>query len=134
MVVGAIATALAAPLSGAAATRHVDFVANGGSPLVRPSTLYASPTNGPYATNLVWKRWGEGRATAEGTVYYDTCEPNCSAGYHHTLGEVILTGIHGCSGRLRYSQLRIVYFSAPRYDLRASYDCEGTPTHVNIGA
>lgn len=113
---------------------YVVFLANGGPPLIRPSTLYASPTNGPYAKGLHWEDWGGGRATAEGTVYYNTCEPNCSAGYHSTSGEVILTGIHRCSGQLRYSQLRIVYFPAPEYDLRASYDCRGTAGHVHIGA
>jgi hypothetical protein len=129
----ALAPLAAVPIAASGAAPHVAFAANGGPPLVRPSILFASPTNGPYAKNLTWEGWGEGRASAEGTVYYDTCEPNCSAGYHSTSGEVVLSGIHRCSGGLRYSQLRIVYFPAPQYDLRASYDCRGTATHVRIG-
>lgn len=120
-------------VAGASAALHVVFKANGGPALVRPATLYASPTNGPFAKNLTWKGWGQGRATAEGTVYYDTCQPNCSAGYHSTSGEVVLSGLHRCSGQLRYSLLRIVYFSAPKYNLRATYNCDGTATHVHIG-
>jgi hypothetical protein len=117
----------------AAASRAVTFKANGGPAQVKPVILYASPTNGPYAKNLRWSGWGSSRATATGTAYYDTCEPNCSAGYHSTSGEVILSGVHNCDGHLRYSLLRIVYFPAPEYDLRATYDCGGEATHVHIG-
>jgi len=122
---------LAVPI--AAASRPVTFRANGGPAQVRPATLYASPTNGPFAKRLDWSGWGKPRATATGTTYYDTCEPNCSEGYHSTSGEVILSGIHSCEGHLRYSLLRIIYFPAPEYDLRASYACDGEATHVHIG-
>jgi hypothetical protein len=132
LVLGLLAAAVFAAAS-ASAARHVVFKANGGPAQVRPATIYASPTNGPFAKGLSWSGWGLDRASAEGTVYYDTCEPNCSAGYHSTSGEVILSGVHRCDGQLRYSLLRIVYFPAPEHNLRASYDCAGTATHVNIG-
>lgn len=128
---GLVAAILVAP--SASAARQVFFKANGGPIQVRPTKIYASPTNGPFAEGLSWSSWGLGRATAEGTVYYDTCDPNCSAGYHSTSGEVILSGIHRCGRQLRYSLLRIVYFPAPEHNLRASYDCAGTATHVHIG-
>jgi protocatechuate 3,4-dioxygenase beta subunit len=117
----------------AGAARHIVFKANGGPAQVRPQTIYASPTNGPFAKRLSWAGWGRARASAEGTVYYDTCEPNCSEGYHSTSGEVVLSGVHRCGRQLRYSLLHIVYFRAPQYNLRASYNCNGTPTHVHIG-
>jgi hypothetical protein len=115
------------------AARPIVFKVNAGPAQVKPTTLYASPTNGPFAKRLVWSGWGQDRASAEGTVYYDTCEPNCSAGYHATSGEVVLSGVHRCSGQLHYSLLRIIYFPAPEYDLRATYDCAGIATHVHIG-
>lgn len=117
----------------ASASRHIAFVANGGPAQVRPTVIYASPTNGPYAKGLSWMEWGEVRATAKGTVYYDTCEPNCSAGYHSTSGEVILSGVRRCGSQLRYSLLRMIYFPAPRYNLRATYNCAGVASHVHIG-
>jgi hypothetical protein len=117
----------------AAASRAITFKANGGAAQVKPSTLYASPTNGPFAKRLHWSGWGTNRATATGTTYYDTCEPNCSSGYQSTSGEVILSGVHSCGGHLRYSLLRIVYLPAPEYDLRATYACNGEATHVHIG-
>jgi hypothetical protein len=115
------------------AARHIVFKANGGPVQVRPETIYASPTNGPFAKHLSWSDWGQNRTEAEGTVYYDTCEPDCSEGYHSTPGEVILSGVHRCKQQLRYALLRIVYFPAPQYNLRATYNCNGTPTHVHIG-
>lgn len=117
----------------ASATRHIVFKANGGPAQVRPATIYASPTNGPFAKDLSWSSWGGDRATAEGTVYYDTCEPDCSAGYHSTSGEVILSGVHRCGRQLRYSVLRIIYFPAPQHDFRGSYNCAGAATHIHIG-
>lgn len=118
----------------AGAARHVVFKANGGPTQVRPATIYASPTSGPYAKSLAWSSWGGNRATAEGTVYYDTCEPDCASGYGSTAGEVILSGLHRCGAQLRYSLLRIVYFHASEHNLRATYNCRGDATHVHIGS
>lgn len=132
LAVGLLFVALAVA-SSASATRHIVFEANGGPAQVRPKTIYASPTNGPFAKRLVWSGWGQDRATAEGTVYYDTCEPNCSEGYHSTSGEVILSGVHRSGRQLRYSLLRIIYFPTPQYNLRATYNCNGTPIHIHIG-
>jgi hypothetical protein len=129
-LLGALAL-FAPPIAGA--SRAITFEANGGPAQVKPATLYASPTNGPFAKRLQWSDWGTSRATATGTTYYDTCEPNCSAGYHSTSGEVILSGVHSCDRHLRYSLLRIIYLQAPEYDLRATYDCSGEATHVHIG-
>ena len=130
---GLLAVIATAAVGSATAARRIAFKANGGPSQVKPSTLYASPSNGPYAKRLAWSGWGQSRATAEGTVYYDTCEPDCSSGYVATSGEVILSGVHRCGRGLRYSLLRIVYFPAPERNLKASYACDGSATHVHIG-
>jgi hypothetical protein len=100
----------------------------------RPSTISPAPTAGPYARRLTsWRGWGSQRASAEGTTYYDTCEPNCAEGVGSTSTEAILSGVHRCGGQLRYLRLRFVYFGASEYDLLMTFDCQGRTEHLHIG-
>ncbi len=105
-----------------------------GPALIRPQTLYVSPTNGPYATNLSWSRWSEGRAVGTGTIYYDTCEPDCSRGYGHTKGKVILTGMRDCEGQMQYTIVRLIYQGLPKHDFWGEYGCAGTSPRIHFGA
>jgi hypothetical protein len=101
----------------------------------RPTTISPAPTAGPYAKRLTsWQGWGSQRTSAEGTTYYDTCEPNCAEGVGSTSGEAILSGVHRCGGQLRYLRLRFVYFGAPEHNLLMTFNCQGETEHLHIGS
>lgn len=101
---------------------------------IKPKTLYVSPTNGPYATGLAWSGWGEPRVVATGTTYYDTCEPDCSQGYGHTAGKVVLSEPRDCEGQMQYTIVRLIYKGLPEHDFWGEYGCAGTAPRIHIGA
>ena len=104
-----------------------------GSALVKPSTLYVSPTNGPTGKDLTWSGWGEPRAVASGKMYYDTCEPDCARGYGSTEGRAILSELHDCDGQLQYTVVRFIYDGLPEHDFWGEYGCAGNPPRIHIG-
>lgn len=101
---------------------------------IKPKTLYVSPTNGPYATDLTWPEWGSDRVVGAGTTYYDTCEPDCSQGYGHTAGKVILSEPRDCEGQMQYTIVRLIYEGLPEHDFWGEYGCAGTAPRIHIGA
>jgi hypothetical protein len=119
-----------------ARARHVSFRdENLSRAEARPVTISPAPTAGPYARRLTrWRGWGSQRASAEGTIYYDTCEPNCAEGVGSIRGEAILSGVHLCGGQLRYLRLRFVYFGAPGHDLLMTFNCQGETEYLHIGS
>jgi hypothetical protein len=123
-------------IGAAGKARHVFFQdENLSRAEARPATISPAPTAGPYAKRLTsWQGWGLQRASAEGTTYYDTCEPNCAEGAGSTKGEAILSGVHRCGSQLRYLRLRFVYFGAPEHNLSMTLDCKGETEHLNIGS
>lgn len=105
-----------------------------GSAQIAPKTLFVSPTNGPYGKDLRWSNWGEDRALATGTTYYDTCEPDCSQGYGHTNGKVVLSELRDCEGQMQYTIIRLIYEGLPEHDFWGEYGCAGTFPRIHIGA
>jgi hypothetical protein len=104
-------------------------------PEARPATISPAPTAGPYAKRLTsWQGWGSQRASAEGTTYYDTCEPDCAEGVGSTSGEAILSSVHRCGGQLRYLRLRFVYFDGSEHNLLMTFNCRGETEHLHIGS
>ncbi len=86
------------------------------------------PLNGdpPVARNLRhWRKWGKPMTTARGVLLYNTCRPACVVGYHRAQGETVLSRIRRCSGDLRYTAVRFLYFRHPRYNIEFVYDCSG---------
>jgi hypothetical protein len=101
---------------------------------IKPKTLYVSPTNGPYATDLTWSQWGAARVVGTATTYYDTCEPDCSQGYGHTDGKVVLSEPRDCEGQMQYTIVRLIYEGLPEHDFWGEYGCAGTAPRIHIGA
>jgi hypothetical protein len=100
---------------------------------VKPSVLYVSPTNGPAGKDLIWSGWGQARAVGTGTIYYDTCEPDCSRGYGSTSGRAVLSELRVCEGQLQYSVVRLIYYGLPEHDFWGEYGCAGTTPRVHFG-
>jgi hypothetical protein len=123
-------------ISAASKARHVFFQdENLSHSRAQPATISPAPTAGPYARRLTsWQGWGSQRASAEGTTYYDTCEPNCAEGVGSTKGEAILSGVHRCGSQLRYLRLRFVYFGASEHNLAMTFNCQGETEHLHIGS
>jgi hypothetical protein len=116
-----------------AGNTQVPVVKTYGPPLIKPSTLYVSPTNGPAGKALTWTGWGTPRAVATGTIYYDTCEPDCSRGYGSTSGKAVLTELHDCEGQPQYTIVRLFYYGLPEHDFWGEYGCSGNPPRIHIG-
>jgi serine/threonine-protein kinase len=104
-----------------------------GPGMVEPARLFVSPTNGPEGRDLTWSDWGEPRAVANGTIYYDTCEPDCAEGYGSTTGKVVLTHLHKCEGQLQYTVVRLLYDGLPEHDFWGDYGCADYPPRIHIG-
>ncbi|HEY5053729.1 MAG TPA: serine/threonine-protein kinase [Solirubrobacterales bacterium] len=116
-----------------AGNSSIPVVKTYGSALVKPSTLYVSPTNGPTGKNLAWTGWGEPRAVATGKMYYDTCEPDCSRGYGSTDGRAVLSELHDCEGQLQYTVVRFIYDGLPEHNFWGEYGCAGNLPRTHIG-
>ncbi len=104
-----------------------------GAALVRPSTLYVSPTAGPSGENLAWTGWGRAKAVGTGKMVYDTCDPDCSRGYGSTHGRVILSELRDCEGQMQYAVVRLIYDGLPEHNFRGEYDCDGEASQIHFG-
>jgi hypothetical protein len=98
---------------------------------MRPSRLAPEGINPPFAVGLrSWRRWGSASTSAVGTVFYDSCKPDCAAGYHRARGSATLTAIRRCGRRLLYTRLVLVYRGRQRHTVQIATDCAGAITSV----
>jgi len=116
-----------------AGNTEVAVVKTYGPGMVKPSRLYVAPTDGPEGRNLIWSNWGTPRAVATGTIYYDTCEPDCARGYGSTAGKAVLSELHECEGQLQYTVVRLTYEGLPEHNFWGEYGCAGNPPRIHIG-
>ncbi len=117
-----------------AGNSSIPVVKTYGPALVKPTTLYVSPTSGPLGKDLTWSDWGDSRAVATGRIYYDTCEPDCSRGYGSTDGHAVLSELRDCEGQFQYTVVRLIYDGLPEHNFWGEYGCAGSSPRIHIGA
>jgi hypothetical protein len=130
---GTFETAADSLRANCAGNAEVPVVKTYGPGMVKPSRLYVAPTDGPEGRNLSWSDWGAPRAVATGTIYYDTCEPDCARGYGSTAGKAVLSELHECEGQLQYTVVRLIYEGLPEHNFWGEYGCAGNPPRIHIG-
>lgn len=102
---------------------------------VRPSKVLPPLINPPFGKGLRhnWKHWGSKRTSARGLMYYDTCRPDCAAGYHTDSGSVLLNDVRRCHGQRRYRKIHMFFDHHRAYNARFRVDCKGRVTHYASG-
>ena len=107
-----IPAALVAPAASAAATPVVYASGTGGwsHPSVRPAWILVGMGGAPGAHTWYWSAWDKGEpaphATSTGTLWVNSCIPNCAQGkesYHHLV--VTLSAVRTRNGVRYYSQM-----------------------------
>lgn len=79
---GLIAVGLAAPAHAAEPNPNRTYVVDCQGELdFKPKQIvFACGDGGVYFGNIRWTKWNMNEAVGRGTLFYNTCEPNCGAG------------------------------------------------------
>ena len=81
-LVGLMSVGLAAPASATEPDPTKTYVVDCQGELdYKPKQIvFACGDGGVYFGNIRWTKWNMNEAVGRGTLYYNTCEPNCGAG------------------------------------------------------
>jgi hypothetical protein len=97
----------------ATVTHNVPILVGCGQAQVRPNEYNLTCTAGAYLARLQWASWGAAAAFAEGTMWLDTCLPNCVAGAGHSFPALVaLWGtepLPGHGGERYFTRLTLIY-------------------------
>lgn len=82
VVSGLVAVGLASPATAAEPNPNRTYVVDCQGELdYKPKQIvFACGDGGVYFGNIRWSKWNMNEAVGRGTLFYNTCEPNCGAG------------------------------------------------------